>query len=90
MDKNTDEMKTKDFLNEVLDIKSNEVKREITKKLEEIEMTSKKINMLKNIVADKTLTIALINQNIARLQVKVDTLKNEVTEDAKEIEKPEI
>lgn len=90
MDKNTDEMKTKDFLNEVLDIKSSEVKREITKKLEEIETTSKKINMLKNIVADKNLTIVLINQNIARLQTKVDTLKNEVTEDAKEIEKSEI
>ena len=90
MEKNSDEMKTKDFLNEVLDIKSNEVKREITKKLEEIETTSKKINMLKNIVGDKTLTIQLINQNITRLQVKVDTLKNEVTEDAKEIEKPEI
>ena len=90
MEKSNDEMRTKDFLNEVLDIKSSEVKREITKKLEEIETTSKKINMLKNIVGDKTLTIQLINQNIARLQVKVDTLKNEVTEDAKEIEKPEI
>jgi len=90
MEKNIEEMETKDFLNEVLDIKSSEVKREITKKLEEIETTSKKINMLKNIVADKNLTIVLINQNIARLQTKADTLKNEITEDAKEIEKPEI
>lgn len=89
MEKSLDEMETKDFLNDALDIKNIEVKKEITKKLQEIKVISEKMNHLKNIVDDRNLSILLINQNLGRLQIKIDALKNEVTIAATEPEKIE-
>ena len=89
MEKGLNESETKDFLNDALDIQSSEVKREISRKLQDIKSVLEKIGSLKNLVDEKNLAILLINQNIVRLQTKLDVLKKEVSEIAKEIEKPE-
>ena len=89
MEKALDEMETKDYLTDALDIQSNEVKREIAKKLQEIKLIVEKMSRLKNIVEDRSLTILLLNQNVARLQIRIDTLKKDVALAATEPEKIE-
>ena len=89
MEKNS-ETDVKDFLDISLDIKDSKVRFNITTKLQEIRMIAEKMGQLKNMVDEKNLQILLINQNIERLQIKIDALKNDVAIEAKELEKVEV
>ena len=84
------ETDVKDFLDTSLDIKDSKVRFNITTKLQEIKKIAEKMGQLKNMVDEKNLQILLINQNIERLQIKVDALKNDVAIEAKELEKVEV
>lgn len=87
MEKSSNDIDLKDFLDTSLDIKDSKIRYDIIKKLEAIKQISEKMAQLKNMVDDKNLKIKLLNQNIGRLQIKVDALKNEVTSIANEPEK---
>ena len=88
MEKNL-ETDVKDFLDTSLDIKDSKVRFNITTKLQEIKTIAEKMGQLKNMIDEKNLQILLINQNLERLQIKVDALKNDVAIEAKELEKVE-